>query len=628
MLNSHPLNSYGELYQNNINCANQILKEVGYQIDNIVADEKIHRFGNNKQYWYVCFENWIVAGDWTGGIKSINQALNQNQYNALTLEEKEQVQQKIIEAKKSNEEEKLKRFNDNAIKANDIWKNLSPFGNSLYLKNKKLIAIEGVKFGSDDKGNFIATALVDNFDKIWTLQKIYDQPFENGNNKLFLAGAKQKGCYSEFGNKEALEIFICEGLATGLSILLAKPNSLVVVAYNCHNLQEVARNIKTKYPQKKIIIAGDNDSSKPQNIGKLKAEETVKELGLTCVLPSFKDLSNYPSDFDDLRRLEGLEEIVRQLDKTNNISQENKIKVLPINEFLSLHLEPKEFIIEPIFPKQGLMMIYAKRGIGKTYFALNLACSIAGGFNVFNDKWKINLPRKVLYIDGEMPANTMQERISSLIINLAEIKNPENFQIITPDTQKETCGLIPDLSKEEGQRFIEEIINDKQIDVVVIDNLSTLFRSGRENESESWNPIAQWVLKLRTQGKSIIFIHHAGKNDNQRGTSKKEDILDTVIKLKRPDDYESKEGSRFEVHFEKSRGFAGSDANPFEVKLELTENKANWTIKEIEDFEQKEVLELTKEGLTQRKIAEKLNISPSKVNRILNRIKEKDDDNK
>jgi putative DNA primase/helicase len=222
-----------------------------------------------------------------------------------------------------------------------------------------------------------------------------------------------------------------------------------------------------------------------------------------------------------------------------------------------------------------------------------------------------------------MPANTMQERISSLIINLAEIKNPENFQIITPDTQKETCGLTPDLSKEEGQRFIEEIINDKQIGVLVIDNLSTLFRSGRENESESWNPIAQWVLKLRTQGKSIIFVHHAGKNDNQRGTSKKEDILDTVIKLKRPEDYESNEGSRFEVHFEKSRGFAGESANPFEVKLELTENKAIWKIKEIEDIQEKEVLELNKEGSSQRKIAKELNISASKVNRILNRTKEK-----
>lgn len=587
-----------------------------------VNANKFQRFGKDKKYSVLYKGDFGLFKDWSGEIPDIIWFSDTTKKN-LTFEEQKELNKKIEIEKKQREEEEEKRHQQASIKANEIWNGLSLSGNSIYIQNKGLNAINGIKFGSDEKGNFIATALIDNSNQIWSLQFIYDN-----SSKKFLNEARTKGCYSEFGNKEASEIFICEGLATGLSILLAMPDSLVVVAYTCQSLKEVAQNIKIKYPQKKIIIAGDNDLSKPNNIGKLKAEEAAKELGLTCVFPSFKDLSNNPTDFDDLRQLEGIEEVGRQLSKIRNISQDNKIKVLPINEFLSLNLEPKEFIIDPIFPKQGLMMIYAKRGIGKTYFALNLACCIAGGFNVFDDKWKINIPRKVLYIDGEMPANTMQERISSLIINLDEIKNPQNFQIITPDTQKETYGLIPDLSKEEGQRFIEEIINDKQIDVVVIDNLSTLFRSGRENESESWNPIAQWVLKLRTQGKSIIFVHHAGKNDNQRGTSKKEDILDTVIKLKRPDDYESKEGSRFEVHFEKSRGFAGSDASPFEVNLELTESRAVWKIKEIEDAEENRVLEFSKEGLTQREIAKELNISPSKVNRILNRIKEKSDDNK
>ncbi|MBU6339488.1 MAG: helix-turn-helix domain-containing protein [Rickettsiales bacterium] len=71
-----------------------------------------------------------------------------------------------------------------------------------------------------------------------------------------------------------------------------------------------------------------------------------------------------------------------------------------------------------------------------------------------------------------------------------------------------------------------------------------------------------------------------------------------------------------------------SDANPFEVNLELTESRAVWKIKEIEDAEENRVLEFSKEGLTQREIAKELNISPSKVNRILNRIKEKSDDDK
>jgi hypothetical protein len=78
-------------------------------------------------------------------------------------------------------------------------------------------------------------------------------------------------------------------------------------------------------------------------------------------------------------------------------------------------------------------------------------------------------------------------------------------------------------------------LND--FDLIVLDNLSTLVRSGRENESESWLPVQEWALQLRKRGKSILFVHHAGKTGQQRGTSKKEDVLDTVISLKRPKDY-------------------------------------------------------------------------------------------
>ena len=149
-----------------------------------------------------------------------------------------------------------------------------------------------------------------------------------------------------------------------------------------------------------------------------------------------------------------------------------------------------------------------------------------------------------------------------------------------------------------------------------------LCKGGKENESNSWIPIQEWALKLRSQGKSVIFIHHAGKNNDQRGTSKKEDILDTVINLKRPDDYDSKQGARFEVHFEKSRGFAGEEAKPFEINLELQEGQANWQIAEIEDLELNRVIELSNEGLSQREIATEVNFSPAKVNRLLKKAKE------
>ena len=94
-----------------------------------------------------------------------------------------------------------------------------------------------------------------------------------------------------------------------------------------------------------------------------------------------------------------------------------------------------------------------------------------------------------------------------------------------------------------------------------------LFRSGSENESESWQEAQEWALDLRRRGKSVLFVHHAGKSGHQRGTSKKEDILDAVIILKHPDDYQPEQGARFEVKFDKARHFSGEDACSFQAHL-------------------------------------------------------------
>ena len=321
-----------------------------------------------------------------------------------------------------------------------------------------------------------------------------------------------------------------------------------------------------------------------------------------------------PTTFD--QSLKDMEEAERMgLDSVDELYNP-KVIAVNVQDFLLEELPQREYIITPCLPKQGLIMIYAKRGIGKTYFALLLACKMASGGSLFNERWRIDKKWKVLYIDGEMPANAMQERLKTLFPDFASINN--NLSIITPD--KQINGVMPNLATDEGQKALEPHVSG--VDVIIVDNLSTLARCGKENEANSWNPIAQWALGLRSQGKSIIFIHHAGKDNNQRGTSKKEDILDTVINLKNPSDYNQEEGARFEIHFDKSRGFAGDAAKPFEIKLNLENDKASWEISEIEDLELKRVVELSQEGLSQRDIANETNLSLSKVNRILKKHKE------
>ncbi|MBX9704534.1 MAG: helicase RepA family protein, partial [Silvanigrellaceae bacterium] len=162
--------------------------------------------------------------------------------------------------------------------------------------------------------------------------------------------------------------------------------------------------------------------------------------------------------------------------------------------------------------------------MAKHFFALEVAMAVACGTTFLS--FRAPKPAKLLYIDGEMPANVMQERLIQIKNRLGVVEEWIEPLIITPDLQD---TFMPDLSTYEGQEAIEETLQD--IELIIVDNLSTLAGSGKENEADSWFLMQKWALNQRRQGKSVMFIHHAGKSGSQRGTSKREDTLDTVIAL-------------------------------------------------------------------------------------------------
>jgi hypothetical protein len=51
------------------------------------------------------------------------------------------------------------------------------------------------------------------------------------------------------------------------------------------------------------------------------------------------------------------------------------------------------------------------------------------------------------------------------------------------------------LATQEGQAGIERLLTG--IDLVILDNLSTLFPNGSENAGDAWEPMQNWLLKLR-----------------------------------------------------------------------------------------------------------------------------------
>lgn len=289
---------------------------------------------------------------------------------------------------------------------------------------------------------------------------------------------------------------------------------------------------------------------------------------------------------------------------------------LSIDEFLKKQLPPRETMLSPWLTKQSLFMIYAWRGIGKSWLALSLAYSVACGGSYLG--WNAPKKRRTVFIDGELPAPTLQERLSMIVNSFDSEPDPDGFKILTPDLQPK--GIMPNLSNPIGREMIDEHVSD--CDLIIVDNLSTLCRSGKENEGESWLPVQEWALKHRAQGRSIGFVHHAGKGGAQRGTSRKEDVLDTVINLRRPPEYDSSEGARFELHFEKARNVTGDDAQPLEIELCTNDASIEWKYKPASDVILDRIEALADDGASRQEIIAETGISRFQLKRMIDKARE------
>ena len=292
------------------------------------------------------------------------------------------------------------------------------------------------------------------------------------------------------------------------------------------------------------------------------------------------------------------------------------MKAISIEEFLLSTLPERDYLLHPVIPEQGIVMLVAKRGIGKTFTALHISLSVAGGLSLFN--WHAPKARRVLYVDGEMPAISMQERLAALATGMAAPPHAmQNFSIITPDMQSRP---MPDLATTYGQQALEPFLAG--VDLLVLDNLATLCRTGKENESQSWTPMQTWLLDLRRRGMAVLLVHHAGKSGDQRGTSAREDIMDTVISLRRPTTYSVAEGARFEVHLTKARGIVGEDAMPFEVHLRSEGNQLIWDVNELVNVQAEQLKQLLAEGFSIRDCADEMGVSKSVVHRLKKKLEE------
>ena len=313
-----------------------------------------------------------------------------------------------------------------------------------------------------------------------------------------------------------------------------------------------------------VVLIPDNDDAGREHMRNVASQlvgvaERLRLLELPG-LPLKGDVSDWLAGGGTAEQLWGLVERAPEWQPadTPTATKLSRLQPLDLQEFFDLDIKQREMVLSPIIPEKGLVMLYAPRGTGKTLVAGGIAYSVATASQFLN--WEAPKARRVLLVDGEMPAIALRERFEQIVGN----KKPAFgfLKIISGDLIED--GGVSNLADPKVQAELDPHLEG--IDLLILDNLSSLTAVIRDNDADSWNPIQAWILRLRRRGISVLIVHHAGKGGEQRGTSRREDILDTSISLRRPTDYIPTEGARFEVHIEKGRGIHGNDAKPFEAQ--------------------------------------------------------------
>ena len=189
-----------------------------------------------------------------------------------------------------------------------------------YLQTKKIEPHSEIF--TDVKGQTTYIPAIDASGKLWTMQYIK----EDG-TKRFAKNSRKEGCFHALGGlnaiAEAPALVIAEGFATAASIS-QELGFATISAFDAGNLEPVARALQEQFPDKPIIIMGDDDKhleiTQRVNPGKTKALEAAKAVNGIALFPIFApgEQAVNPkafSDFNDLatKSVLGAEGVKRQV---------------------------------------------------------------------------------------------------------------------------------------------------------------------------------------------------------------------------------------------------------------------------------------------------------------------------
>jgi len=275
------------------------------------------------------------------------------------------------------------------------------------------------------------------------------------------------------------------------------------------------------------------------------------------------------TDEDDPRERFALRQVYRKnLPKALQfIARQVKRAALLLSAWVKREIPPRDYILGNVLCTTSRWLIYGETGVGKTLVGMDMAAAAAAGSGFLN--WPgSGIRRRVMYLDGELPAETFKERMQLV----AERYGPD-VELYGYNRDVLEDGEMPPLNTPEGEKWLLSEIESVRPDVVVFDSIMCLL-TGSMAEEESWEPVKAMARKISKKRIAQIWLHHTGHDTSKAfGTKTREWEMDTVVSLTK----DAQNDEHILMEFKKARLRTPKTREQFEP-LKIACNDGGWTI--------------------------------------------------
>jgi len=185
-----------------------------------------------------------------------------------------------------------------------------------------------------------------------------------------------------------------------------------------------------------------------------------------------------------------------------------------------------EWLIDGMLTEGGLALLWAPPDSYKTFFAIDMAMSVATGTSFHGRATK---PGLVIYVAAEDDAG--------VAFRMAGWRATRGKDLPTPHVRIQADGMT--LVSEDTQKFIEAVLAlPERPKLIVIDTVARTFGAGNENQTQDMNAYVKAADDIgRATGALVLIVHHSGLNsDRERGNTALRGACNTIISIAREGD--------------------------------------------------------------------------------------------